>query len=433
MSTTTIGLIFLVALLVLVFLKMPIGFTMAFVGFVGFAILSSLKGALNVVGIEPFAAVSNYSWGAISLFILMGQFAFRSGIVERLYVAVDRWLGALPGGVAMATIAACGGFSAVSSSSVATAATMASVALPEMKKYNYSDALAAGTVAAGGTLGILIPPSAMLMTYGILTESSIAQLFLAGLIPGILLALLFIASIALRAWRNPSLAPRGAKATMRERIRALPGVIDMVLLIVLVLGGLWGGLFTANEAGAVGAFGALAIGLARRKLSLRGFLNSLSSTVRMTAMLIAIVVGTMIFNRFLTVSLLPSWLASAVDSLTVSPTLIIVAILVMYALLGCVFDTVAVVMLTIPILFPVIQTLGIDPIWYGVAVTITTEMGLITPPIGINVFVVAAVAPQIPIGTIFRGIVPFLIPMVLLIALLVAFPQIATALVHLVY
>ncbi|MBN1459247.1 MAG: TRAP transporter large permease [Armatimonadetes bacterium] len=433
MSPTLTGLFFLIALLVLVFLRLPIGFSMALVGFVGFAWLSSFDAAAYMAGMEPFATASNYSWGAIALFILMGQFAFRSGIVERLYGAVDRWLGHLPGGIAMATILACGGFSAVSSSSVATAATMGAVALPEMKKYGYDPSLATGTVAAGGTLGILIPPSALMITYGVLTEQSIGQLFLAGILPGALLAILFMATVLIRALRNPSIAPPGARSSARQRITALPGVIDMVLLIALVLGGLWGGLFTPNEAGAVGAAGALVIGLARKKLSVRGFVDAVVETVGTTAMIITIVIGTMIFNRFLTLTAIPNWLASTVEGLTLPPTVIIIMMLIMYILLGCVFDTVAIVLLTVPILFPVIEVLGIDPIWFGIALTITTEMGLITPPIGMNVFIIAGVAPDVPMSTIFRGIVPFLIPMVFLLALLIVFPQIALALVHLVY
>ena len=433
MSPTLTGLFFLISLLVMVFLGMPIGFAMAFVGFVGFAVLTSFDAAAYMAGMEPFTTASNYSWGAIALFILMGQFAFRSGIVERLYRAVDRWLGHLPGGIAMATILACAGFSAVSSSSVATAATMGAVALPEMKRYGYQPALATGTVAAGGTLGILIPPSAMFIMYGVLTQTSVGKLFLAGILPGALLAILFMVTVLIRALRNPSIAPPGARSSMKQRITALPGVIDMVLLIVLVLGGLWGGLFTPNEAGAVGAAGALVIALARRKLSGRAFVDAVVETVGTTAMIITIVIGTMIFNRFLTLTAIPNWLASTVEGLALPSTVIIIMILILYALLGCVFDTVAILLLTIPILFPATQVLGVDPIWFGVALTITAEMGLITPPIGMNVFVIAGVAPDVPMSTIFRGIAPFLIPMVLLLALLIIFPQIALALVHLVY
>ncbi len=425
MSPTLTGVVCLVALLVLVFVRMPIGFAMALMGFVGFAYVTSIDSALGMVGIEPFATLSKYTWGAIALFILMGQFAFRAGIVERLYRAVDRWVGPLPGGLGMATVVACAGFSAVSSSSVATAATMGAVALPEMKKYNYDRRLATGCVAAGGTLGILIPPSGNMILYGILTETSIGDLFLAGIVPGVILTAMFVATVFFQAVRNPKVAPRGASWDMREKLASLPGVIDMVLLIVLVLGGLWGGLFTPNEAGAVGAAGALVIALARRKMGLRDFFDAVLDTVRLTGMILTIVIGTMVFNRFLTLSQLPNELASFVDSLSISPTLIIIAILVMYIILGSVFDTVASVMLTVPILFPVIVALGIHPIWFGVALTVTVEMGLITPPIGVNVFVIGGVAPDVPLSEIFRGIVPFLIPMILLVALLVIFPQIA--------
>ena len=433
MSPIETGLVALAVLIVLVFLKFPIGFSMALTGLVGFAYLGSIEGALTIAGMEPFKAVSSYSWGAIALFILMGQFAFHSGIVERLYTAVGRWLSRLPGGVAIATVLACGGFAAVSSSSVATSATMAAVAMPEMRKFGYADKLAAGSVAAGGTLGILIPPSALMILYGVLTEQSIGQLFLAGLLPGMVLCLLFAATVVIIAALRPKIAPRGQTYTMREKFAALPGVIDMVLLILLVLGGLWGGLFTPNEAGAMGAAGSLVIALARRKLSRRDFLDSVSSSVKMTAMILTIVCGTLIFNRFLTLSEVPDWLASTVQGLDVHPIVVMIAIIAMYILLGCVFDTVASVMLTVPIIFPVILSLGFDPIWFAVVLAITTEMGLITPPIGINVFVVGGICTDIPMGTIFRGIAPFLIPMLFMIFLLFVVPQLPLWLVHLVY
>ena len=393
MNPVMVGFVSIVVLLLLIFLRMPIGFAMALVGFAGFAVLGSLGGALRVLGMEPFATVSNYMWGALALFILMGQFAFRSGIVERLYYAVNKWIGHLPGGVAVATIAACAGFSAVSASSLATAATMGEVALPEMRRYKYDSALATGCIAAGGTLGILIPPSGIFIMYGILTETSIGQLFLAGVLPGILLTLLFIATIVVQVIRNPNIAPPGKKSNMRERLGSIPGMIDMVVLIALVLGGLWGGLFTPNEAGAIGAGGALIIGIARRKLTFHNFLDSISGTMRTTAMILAIVIGAMIYNRFLAISTLPMWLASSVQGLPLPPIAILIVILVLYALLGCVFDSGAIVMLTVPIFFPVILALDIDPVFFGVLLTIMAEMGLITPPIGLNVFIIAGIAP----------------------------------------
>ncbi|MBN1643288.1 MAG: TRAP transporter large permease, partial [Dehalococcoidales bacterium] len=433
MSPEITGIVSIVVLLLLIFLRMPIGFAMALVGFAGFAYLGSIKGALRVIGMEPFATASNYMWGALALFILMGQFAFRAGIVERLYNTIYKWLGHLPGGLAIATIGACGGFSAVSASSLATAATMGAVALPEMKKYNYDPGLATGCIAAGGTLGILIPPSGIFIMYGILTETSISQLFLAGILPGILLTSLFIATILLQVLRKPNLAPSGPNVPIREKLGSVPGILDMAALIILVLGGLWGGFFTPNEAGAVGAAGALLIGLVRKKFTVKKFLDSISGSMRTTAMILVIVIGAMIYNRFLAVSMLPMWLASFVQDLPLPTVLITISILVIYALLGCVFDSGAIVLLTVPIFFPVIVALDINPIWFGVALTIMAEMGLITPPVGMNVYIIAGIATDVPMSTVFRGVLPFVIPMIVCLALLLIFPQIVLVLVNLLY
>jgi C4-dicarboxylate transporter, DctM subunit len=433
MSPVTTGFASIIVLLVLVFLRMPIGFAMALVGFAGFVYLGSIEGALRVIGMEPFVTASNYTWGALALFILMGQFAFRSGIVERLYYTANKWIGHLPGGLAIATIAACAGFSAVSASSLATAATMGEVALPEMRRFKYASTLATGCIAAGGTLGILIPPSGIFIMYGILTETSIGQLFLAGVLPGILLTLLFIITIVIQVMHNRNLAPAGKNAPLREKLASIPGMIDMVVLIVIVLGGMWGGFFTPNEAGAIGAGGALLIGLARRKFTRQKFLDSIGGTMRTTAMILAIVIGAMIFNRFLAISTLPMWLASFVQDLPFSPTIVLIVILIIYAFLGCVFDSGAIVLLTVPIFFPVIVALGIDPIFFGVLLTIMAEMGLITPPIGLNVFIIAGIATDVPMSTVFRGVMPFVIPMIVCIALIMIFPQIALVLVHALY
>jgi C4-dicarboxylate transporter DctM subunit len=363
----------------------------------------------------------------------MGQFAFHSGIVGRLYKAVNAWIGHRPGGLAVATMGACGAFAAISSSSLATAATMGAVALPEMKKYGYDSGFATGCVAAGGTLGILIPPSGVLIMYGIMTETSIGRLFMCGVLPGILLMCLFIITVMLQVIRKPQLAPAAERVDMRARLATLPGVIDMGLLIVLVFGGLWGGLFTPNEAGAVGAAGALIIALARRKLRLPAFLKCLSATSRTTAMIMAIVIGAMIFNRFLAISQLPAWLATTIEALDVPLWVIWVGIIVMYAFLGCIFDSGAIVLLTVPILFPVVSALGIDPYVFGIVIVIMAEMGLITPPVGMNVYVIAGIAPDVPMGTIFRGVIPYIAPMTLCVIIVIVFPPIVTALMNLLY
>lgn len=430
MSPEVIGVISIGVLLLLIFLRMPIGFAMALVGFAGFAYLVSLDGALRVVAMEPFATGSNYMWGALGLFILMGQFAFHAGIIERLYHAVWKWIGHFPGGLSIATVGACAGFSAVSASSLATAATMGAVALPQMKKFKYAPSLATGCIAAGGTLGILIPPSGIFIMYGILTEQSIGQLFIAGILPGLLLTTLFVLTIFVMVMRNPGLGPPGPKTSFKEKFQALFGVIDMAILVGLVLGGLWGGLFTPNEAGAVGAAGALVIGLARRKLSWKKFIASLIDSVKTTTMILMIVLGAVIFNRFLAVSTLPTWLATFAEGAPIPPTAILVLILLIYAILGCVFDSGAIVLLTIPIFFPVIMALDFDPVWFGVLMAIIAELGLITPPVGMNVYVLAGIEKDVPMTTIFRGVAPFIVPMIICVILIVMFPQIALVLVN---
>ena len=425
MSPITVGFIGIGILLLLIFLRMPIGFAMAFIGFVGFIYLGSVQGALSIMGMEPFATVSSYTLSVLPMFVLMGQFAFHSGLSERLYYTAYKWLGHLPGGLSMATIGGCAGFAAVCGSSLATAATMGSVALPEMKRYNYDPSLATGSVAAGGTLGILIPPSALFIIYGVLTEQSISQLFIAGVFPGILLAFLFMLTIYIRVRLNPRLGPPAPAVSIMERLAALRGSVDMLALFLLVMGGLYGGFFTPNEAGGVGAAGALLIGVVRRRFTWRGFGDALMETMRTTAMVLTIVIGAMIFNRFLCVTTMPFWLADFVGGLPVPPMAITVVIFIIYVILGCFFDGMAIVLLTLPIFYPVVLALGLDPIWFGVIICIVMEMGLITPPVGMNVYVIRGVAKDVPMYTIFRGIIPFLVPMVACAAILMVFPQIA--------
>ncbi|MBA4397644.1 MAG: C4-dicarboxylate ABC transporter permease, partial [Syntrophus sp. (in: bacteria)] len=411
MTPTVLGLLSFVALVVLIFLKIPVGFVMAIVGFAGFALLVSWDASLNLIARDFFAVFNSYNLTVIPLFVLMGQTAHHSGISGRLFNTAHKFLGHLPGGLAIAAIGACAGFSAICGSTTATAATMASVALPQMKKYNYDPALATGVVAAGGGLGILIPPSTIFIIYGIMTEQSVGKLFMAGVLPGILLTLLFIVTIVIWTRLRPEICERAPKATWKEKMASLTGVIETFILFFMVMGGLFVGLFTPTEAAAIGAFGTLLIALIGRNLSWRGFVRSLDETTRVSCMIFAIVAGATVFGHFLAVTGIPTNVGTWVSTLPLPPPVIIGLILLVYILLGCLMDALAMIMLTIPIFFPVVTTIGYDPIWFGVIIVLVTGMGVITPPVGINVFVVAGVARDVPLQVIFKGASYLLIAM----------------------
>lgn len=425
MSSITVGIIGLGILFLIMFLRVPIGVAMALVGIIGFSYLVSVEGALHVAAAEVYSMFFSYSLTPVALFIFMGQIVFRSGVGERLYRTVYSWLGHLGGGLSMATIGACAGFAAICGSPTASVATMGTVCLPEMKRYNYDPALATGCVAAGGTLGILIPPSVTFIVYGILVEESIGKLFIAGIFPGLLLTGLFIFTIFVITRRNPRLGPPGPRATWRERLISLTGVWEMLVLFALVMGGLFAGLFTPTEAGALGAFGALILGLAKRRLTRREFIMSLFETLRTTSMVFVILAGTSILGRFLAVTKIPFELAGWVSELPVSPMAIFAVIVLMYIIAGCVIEALPLIMLTVPIFFPVVVALGFDPIWFGVIIVLVAQMGLITPPVGVSAYVIKGVAPDVPLGTIFRGAITFLPAMVICVIILMAFPQIA--------
>jgi tripartite ATP-independent transporter DctM subunit len=405
--------------------RMPIGFAMALVGFGGVSYLIGIKPALASLGFIPYTTAINYTLSVLPLFLLMGQFAFFSGLSRDAYYAAHRWLGHLPGGLAMATIGGCAAFAAVSGSSLATAATMGVTALPEMRKYNYDPKLATGSIAAGGTLGILIPPSVAMVIYALLTEQSVGKLLMAGILPGILLAFLFMLTIYVMAYRNPALGPRAPSTTFTEKLLALKGAWGITLLFLLVMGGIYMGWFTPTEAAAVGALGSLIFVLKKRENTQKNIFESLRESGRVTAMIFAIVIGAMVYNQFLALTQLPFQLADWVEGLPLPRHGVLVVILILYIFLGMVMDTLAMILLTVPIIFPVVETLGFDLIWFGVIVVIMMEQALITPPIGMNVFVLAGVAEDVPMYTVFRGIVPFLIAMLIGLALIVAFPQIA--------
>ncbi|MEW6080060.1 MAG: TRAP transporter large permease [Thermodesulfobacteriota bacterium] len=425
MSPTWIGIIGIIALFTLIFSRMPIGFLMAMIGFAGFGAIVSFDAGLNLVVKDMFAVFGSYDLTVIPLFVLMGQVAFHAGISSRLFDAAYKNIGHLPGGLAIATIGACAAFSAICGSTNATAATMAAATLPEMRRYHYRLSLATGAVAAGGSLGILIPPSVIFIVYGILTEQSIGELFIAGILPGLLLTVLFIAAILIWAAIQPDLGPPGPKTTFKEKIVSLAGIFETALIFILVMGGLFAGIFTPTEAGAIGAFGTIVLAVIRKNLTWGGLVASLFETTRISCMILVIVAGATIFGHFLAVSRIPFDIANWVSGFSLPPAVIVLLIIGVYLIGGCFIDSLALIMLTVPIFYPVIVRFGLDPVWFGVIIVLVTQMGVITPPVGINVYVVKGVARDVPLETIFRGAFPFLLAMITATLLIVFFPQIA--------
>lgn len=426
MDPSTVGILGLGILIALMLLGLPIGAAMALVGFTGFAYLRGIDAALWQLSTTPFSTFSSsYVMSVIPMFILMGEFCFRAGISDALYRATNTWIGSLPGGLAMATVAACAAFSAVSGSSLATAATMAVVALPAMRALKYDDGLATASVAAGGTLGILIPPSINLVIYGIIAQQSIGELFLAGFLPGVLAAFLLIAAIYIQCKLNPALGPKGPKTTLAEKIGVLPKVWPVLLLFTLVMGGLYLGIVTPTEAGAIGAFGAFVIALGSGKLTVKSFFASLIATGKTTAFILFIIFGTMMFGYFLAVSRLPDELVEWLIEMQLNRYTLTLGIVILYIVLGMFIETLSIMLLTVPILLPLVQSAGFDPIWFGILITRLCEIGLITPPVGLNIFIVKGIAKDVPTSTIAWGLVPFIIADLIEIVLLVMFPDIA--------
>jgi len=423
-SPELVGIIGIVILIILLLFRMTIGLAMALVGFLGFAYISGFKPALGILATQPYSVVANYTISVVPLFLLMGSIAANTGIGTDLYKTAYKWLGQLKGGLAMATIGACSLFAAICGSSIATSVTIGKVALPEMKKYGYDSALATGSVAAGGTLGILIPPSLGFILYAILTEQSVGLLFIAGILPGILLTLLFITQIGIQVTWKASLGPTGPKTSFLEKIVSLKSTYAMVALFLFVMGGIYFGFFTPTEAGALGVFGAVVISIIRRKLTFKNSGQSLLQTSISTAMVLLMLVGAMIFMRFLAVSKLPFMLATFVTELAVPPIVILSLIVLIYIILGMFLDIISSMILTVPIIFPAIIAMGFDPIWFGVIVVLCMELGMITPPVGLNVFALAAVT-DVPLTTVFRGTLPFALTLMIGIILVIIFPQIA--------
>jgi tripartite ATP-independent transporter DctM subunit len=428
------GLIGILVLLVLmIVLQMPVGFSMALVGFLGIWYVSGLSAALSTIGTETWSNFSSYGLTVIPPFILMGTICFYSGVNENLYHTAYKWFGRMRGGLAMATVMACAGFAAICGSNAATAATMTTVALPQMKKYNYDKALCTGSIACGSTLGVVIPPSVVLLVYGIQTGQSIGKLFWGSTLPGILMAILFCITIYLLCMKNPEWGPGGPKTTMVEKIMALPGALEMFVLFGLVMGGLYSGAYTPTEAGAAGAFFALITGgVIRRKLSWKGLGAAVADALKVSCMVIVIVWGAVIFGRFLTISRLPFMAVDYVASLQIPGYVVLIWILIIYGIAGCVMDALGFLLISIPIFFPMAMKLGYDPIWFGCILTVVTTMGAVTPPVGICAYVVAGMAKDIPLAVVFKGVLWFIPAYVVTIAIMILFPQIALFLPSLV-
>jgi tripartite ATP-independent transporter DctM subunit len=421
-----IGLIGIGVLLLLMALRMPIGIAMLLVGIVGFAILNGLPAALAALGSWPYQYAAVYDFAVIPLFVLMGNLGSVSGMARSLYVAAYSWIGHVRGGLAHATILGCAGFAAVSGSSVASAVTMGKVCLPEMRRYNYAHRLATGVIAAGGTLGILIPPSTAFVIYGLLTEQSIGKLLLAGILPGLLLTAIFMVTVTIWMHFKPHYGPPGPRASWSERGWSLVGAGPMLFIVLVSIGGIYIGAFTPSEAAAVGAALAFLYALWQRSLGNGNLSKILIETVNTTALVFLILIGALVFGPFLALSGLPEQIAQSLAGLDVPRVVILIMILAVYIILGTWMEGFSMMVLTLPIVFPIIKALGYDPIWFGVVMVIVLEMGLIDPPVGINVFIVKGLVPDVPMSEIFAGIVPFWFAMMLCIAILIVFPEIAT-------
>ncbi|WP_159433411.1 TRAP transporter large permease [Bacillus tuaregi] len=419
-----IGIIGFLVMFALLFLGMPLGLGMALVGFGGFAILSGVDGALNQLGRIPFSTVASYTFSVLPLFVLMGEWLSHSGMMTKSFSAVQKTVGRLPGGLAMGTVATCTIFAACTGSSLATSLTMTRVSLPSMRKYKYDDKLSLGAIAAGGTLGILLPPSSPMIVYSIMTGASIGSLFIAGVIPGLLLSAMFMLGIYLQCKMKPELGPAAEKSSIGEILAASKSLWMPFLLVFIVLGGIWGGVFSSSEAGGIGAFFALVTLVMLKGFDMKGILTGLKDTVLTTAMILLIIMGAMIFGEFMTISGVTTMLAEFFTSLPFSSTGILLMILLMYIILGCVLDSLAMLLLTLPLVFPVIESIGIDPILFGVLLVITIEMSFITPPLGMVVFALAGAVKDVPMTNIFRGAMPFFVIMVIFLGILVAFPDI---------
>jgi C4-dicarboxylate transporter, DctM subunit len=429
MSTDTVAILGFVALFGLMLLRVPVGMAMGLVGITGFSYLVGGAPALKLVGQTSMRTVTDYTFGVIPMFLLMGAFVTSSGMSRELFRTANNFVGHLRGGLGIATVAACGGFAAICGSSVATAATFSTVAYPEMRRYGYPQSFATGVIAAGGTLGAMLPPSTVLAVYGIITEQDIGKLFIAGIIPGLLAICMYMITIAIIGWVKPGFLPAGRPTPWNERLAALKDIWAPLLLFIFVIGGLYGlpflPRFTPTEAGGVGASGAFLIGVLSGRLNKDGILTSLLQATRTAAAVFTVLIGALLSGYFLTITQTPQKVTEFLTALGLGKYGVLALIMLMYLLLGCLMDAMAMIILTIPIIFPVIIHLGFDPIWFGVIIVMTVELGLIHPPVGMNVFVIKSVVKDVSFTTIFKGVIPFIITDLIRLVILIAFPILA--------
>jgi tripartite ATP-independent transporter DctM subunit len=425
LSTDAVAVIGFATLFALMLLRVPVGMAMGLVGVAGFGYLTGAGPALKLVGQTSMRTVTDYTFGVIPMFLLMGAFVTTSGMSRELFRAAHSFLGHFRGGLGIATIAACGGFAAISGSSVATAATFSTVAYPEMRRHGYPQSFATGVIAAGGTLGAMLPPSTVLAVYGIITEQDIGKLFVAGILPGLLAAVMYIVTIMMLGIMRPGFLPSTPRHSWSERFAALRAVWAPLLLFVFVIGGLYGGLFTPTEAGGMGAGGAFVIGVVRGRLSRAGIRHSLLQATRTAAAVFTVLIGALLFGYFLTITQTPQKVTEFLTALGLGRYGVLALIMLMYLVLGCLMDAMAMIILTVPIIFPVVTALGFDPIWFGVIIVMTVELGLIHPPVGMNVFVIKSVVHDVSFATIFKGVLPFIVTDLVRLVILIAFPIIA--------
>jgi C4-dicarboxylate transporter, DctM subunit len=425
MSADAVAVTGFLVLFALMLLRVPVGMAMGLVGVSGFAYLVNGDAAFKIIGHTSMRTVTDYTFGVIPMFLLMGAFVSNSGMSQELFRAANSFLGHRRGGLGIATIAACGGFAAISGSSVATAATFSTVAYPEMRRFGYPQSFAAGVIAAGGTLGAMLPPSTVLAVYGIITEQDIGKLFIAGILPGLLAASMYMTTVGIVVWLRPKYLPAGPRTPWKDRLGALRDIWAMLLLFGFVIGGLYGGLFTPTEAGGMGAGGAFLIGVLRGRLTRTDVRRSLLQATRTAAAVFTVLIGALLFGYFLTITQTPQKVTLFLTGLGLGRYGVLALIMVMYIVLGCLMDALAMVILTVPIIFPVIKELGFDPIWFGVIIVMTVELGLIHPPVGMIVFVIKSVIQDINFSTIFAGVLPFILTDLVRLVILIMFPIIA--------
>jgi len=425
LSTDAVAVIGFVVLFVLMLLRVPVGMAMGLVGVVGYSYIAGMGPALKLVGQTSMRTVTDYTFGVIPMFMLMGAFVSVSGVSRELFRAANAFIGHLRGGLGVATVLACGGFAAICGSSVATAATFSAVAYPEMRRFGYPQSFATGVIAAGGTLGAMLPPSTVLAVYAILTQQDIGKLFMAGIVPGLLAMTMYVITIVLIVQCRPDWLPAGERKSFGERMNGLKEVWAPLTLFLFVIGGLYGGFFTPTEAGGVGASGAFLLGVLRGKLDRAGIREALLSATRTSAAVFTVLIGALLFGYFLTITQTPQKLTEFLTGLGIGRYGVLALIMVMYLVLGCLMDAMAMIILTVPIIYPVILQLGFDPIWFGIIIVMTVELGLIHPPVGMNVFVIKSVVKDVSFMTIFKGVIPFVVTDILRLIILIAFPIIA--------